>query len=57
MNTPQQAIPKAVVSADWETQYALKIGKGRIVLFSFVYLGWLCFLGYLAAMRWLGALN
>lgn len=41
----------------WEKKYAPRIGRGRIVLVSIIYLAWIGFLAVTAAQRWLGALQ
>lgn len=42
---------------DWEKQYAPKVGRGRIVFISILYLAWIGFLAVTSAQRWLGALQ
>ena len=40
---------------NWEKKFAPKVGRGRIVLVSVIYLVWIGFLAATSAQRWLGA--
>jgi hypothetical protein len=42
---------------DWEKQYAPKVGRGRIMFVSILYLAWIAFLAVTSAQRWLGTLQ
>ena len=42
---------------NWEKKFAPKVGRGRIVLVSVIYLVWIGFLAVTSAQRWLGALQ